>query len=548
MSTPVKISCDGCEYYVRWARRNRAACGKNSWATAAVWWTDGTGKDGMDTLFEIGLELAQRGARASARTLHQQLEAAILDGRLAPGSQLPPTRRSAEVFRVSRNTAAEVYERLLTEGHVVTRAGSGTYVAARKATVRSRATTANTATASSPPDPRLNPFWLRGDITRAMGFWHDQGEAPAMAPSASAAIDFRPALVDSALFPHDVFRRIVAQQLRGLERKPASLKSPQGNQGNPYLREAISRHIALTRAVVGRPEDVIVASGAQQAFDLLARVLVKPGETVVALEDPGYPPLRVAFAAAGAKLVPMPVDDEGLAVAQLPPGVGVVCVTPSHQFPLGVAMSPARRRALLAYARKHGAVVIEDDYDGEFRFDGSPLEALRTGDAADTVFYVGTFSKCMLPALRLGYVVAPAWAMPTLIAAKNCLDWHCPTPLQTGVAGFIAGGHLSHHVRKMRQLYKQRRQLLAELLHEHLSPWLRPLPSSYGMHLAVEARGAADLESAAQALLRHNVKLHTLRRYFLGPATRQGLVLGYGAVSPGEIRRGLELLRQALGG
>ena len=245
-------------------------------------------------------------------------------------------------------------------------------------------------------------------------------------------------MVDSRLFPFDVFRRVSAKQLRGLERKPARFKSPQGNQGHFHLREAIIRHIALTRAVACRPDDVLVTSGAQQAFDLFARALVVPNETVVAVEDPGYPPMRVAFAAAGARLVPVGVDDEGLIVEQLPRDAGIICVIPSHQFPLGITMSTRRRKALVKFARNSGAVIVEDDYDGEFRYEGSPLEALRTSDAADVVFYVGTFSKCMLSALRLGFIIAPAWAMPTLVAAKNCLDWHCSTPVQMGVAGFIA--------------------------------------------------------------------------------------------------------------
>jgi GntR family transcriptional regulator/MocR family aminotransferase len=154
-----------------------------------------------------------------------------------------------------------------------------------------------------------------------------------------------------------------------------------------------------------------VTSGAQQAFDLLARVLVRAGETVVAVEDPGYPPMRAAFAAAGARIAPVNVDAEGLIVEDLPPDAGIVCVCPSHQFPLGVTLSAGRRKALLAWARHRGAVIVEDDYDGEFRFEGGALEALRSADAADVVFYVGTFSKCMLPALRIGFVAAPHWAL-----------------------------------------------------------------------------------------------------------------------------------------
>ena len=501
----------------------------------------------MDPLFEIGLDLAAKGSRQSSRSLDLQLKAALLDGRLAAGARLPATRKSAAFLGVSRNTAVEVYEQLLNEGYVVSRHGSGTYVANR-IPVSPPPTSSEGA---GPPDHRLNRFWLREEVTASMNFWRDppqRAAVPAQGAHSVPPVDFRPALVDSRLFPFDVFRRVSAKQLRGLERKPASYKSPQGNQGNYQLREAITRHIALTRAVACQAGDILVTSGAQQAFDVLARALVTPGETVVAIEDPGYPPMRVAFAAAGAKLVPVGIDEEGLMVDQLPQNAGVICVCPSHQFPLGVRMSQRRRQLLVEFARSRGAVIVEDDYDGEFRYDGSPLEALRTADAADVVFYVGTFSKCMLSALRLGFIVAPDWALRTLVAAKNCLDWHCSTPVQMGVAGFIAEGHLTRHVRKMRALYKQRRQLLLHSLENELGEWLEPIPSFYGMHVAAAARGAADLEAVTETLARNNVKLHTFSRYYLGSQTQTGLIFGYGAVDLPQMKQGLSLLRKALQG
>jgi GntR family transcriptional regulator/MocR family aminotransferase len=514
-----------------------------------------------DPLFEVGLDLEAKGSRESSRTLYRELKAAILDGRLGAGAKLPPTRKATAFFGVSRNTAAEVYEKLLNEGLIVARHGSGSYVADRipapaPATrgVSMPGATPGAAGGSTGraaplgegmPDPRLNAFWLRPDVTAAIGFWRDRPEGAAPAAK-GAAVDFRPALVDSRLFPFDVFRRVSAKQLRGLERKPASYKSPQGNQGSYRLREAIARHIVLTRAVVCGVDDILVTSGAQQAFDVLARALVTPNQTVVAVEDPGYPPMRAAFAAAGATLVPVAVDEEGLIVEQLPPTVRIICICPSHQFPLGVTMSTRRRKALVEFARRCGAVIIEDDYDGEFRYEGSPLEALRAADAADVVFYVGTFSKCMLSALRLGFVIAPDWAMRTLIAAKNCMDWHCSTPVQNGVAAFIAEGHLAQHVRKMRDIYKQRRELLLNFLQKELGEWLDPIPSLYGMHVAAAARAPLDFDAVAEHLLRHHVKIHSFSRYYLGPAAREGLIFGYGAVDLPEMTRGLSRLRDAL--
>ena len=489
----------------------------------------------MDPLFEIELERPSPGSRDGGRFLYRQLKDAIQDGRLVAGTRLPASRKSAAFFGLSRNTVAEVYDRLSSEGLVVARHGSGTYVAELPPEPASLPSPASTY--------RLNTFWLREDVTSAMGFWRDD---VSVVPRAGTAMDFRPALIDSRLFPFDVYRRVSAKQLRGLEKKPPASKSPQGNQGNFHLREAITGHIALTRAVVCRSDDVVITAGAQQAFDLLARILVTPGETVVAVEDPGYPPMRVAFAAAGARIVPVGVDDEGLIVDRLPATAGIICVSPSHQFPLGVTMSKRRRAALVDFARRHGAVIVEDDYDGEFRFGEHPLQSLRASDAADAVFYVGTFSKCMLPSLRLGFVVVPDWARRTLVAAKNCLDWHCSTPLQTGVSAFIQEGHLSRHIRRMRQIYSRRRQLLYALLRRDLSDWLEPIPSLYGMHVAAWAQEGVDLDAAVQALAGRSIKLHTLERYHLTPSPRPGLVFGYGVVDLPEIERGLAALRRVL--
>jgi GntR family transcriptional regulator/MocR family aminotransferase len=482
-----------------------------------------------------------RGTRGTAAALYEQIKAAILDGRLAPGTRLPPTRRSASFLGVSRNTAAEIYERLTSDGLVVTRRGSGSYVAQRARGARAR----EARPSASPSDSRLNDFWTRPEVSRSLRFWQERAESTER--GAGPAIDFRPGIIDPRLFPFATFRRVLAQQLRRLENRPPRYKSPQGNQGNFHLRDAITRHISLTRAVGCAPEDVIITSGAQQAFDLLARVLVKPQQTVVAIEDPGYPPMRVAFAAAGARLVPVGVDAEGLRVDQLPSDARVICVCPSHQFPLGVTMSKRRRQALVAFARRQGAVIIEDDYDGEFRYDGKALEALRSSEVADVVFYVGTFSKCMLPSLRLGFIVASPWAMATLVAAKNALDWHCSTPLQLGVAGFISQGHLRRHVGRLRAVYQQRRRLLLELLQGELGAWLEPIPSTYGMHVAAFVRGPIDLERVTASLADRQVQLHALGRYYEGARSRDGLVFGYGAVDLPQIRRGLGALRRTLG-
>lgn len=493
----------------------------------------------VSNLFEIVLTPPPKGSRQSAESIYAQLRAAILDGRLVAAAKLPVERQSALFFGVSRNTAARAYAKLALEGLVESRRGSGTYVLPK----RKRPPRASTPSRRT-PDPRLNPLWSRPELSRALDFWNDRRRTPA--PRASASIDFRPALVDPRLFPFDVFRRVSAAQLRRMESKPPAFKSPQGNQGHYPLRAAIATHIGVSRAVACEPDDVLVTAGAQQAFDLLARVLVTPGETTVAIEDPGYPPMRAAWLAAGANVVPIPVDSQGLVVDALPDDARIVCVCPSHQFPLGVSLSAQRRAALLAFARTRGAVVVEDDYDGEFRHDGSPLQALHSAATADDVFYVGTFSKCMFPALRLGFVVAPAWAMPALTLAKNGLDWHCPTLTQMAVARFIAEGHLVQHVRKLRDVYRKRRDRLREILRADFADELSPIASHYGMHVAAFSTRSGPLERVTAHLLESNVHLHAFERYFFGAPASEGLVFGYGAVDLDGIEQGLHALRRAL--
>ncbi len=495
--------------------------------------------DNASSPFEIALDPPPKGSHRSAEVIYGQLRTAILDGRLVPGSRLPVERQSAIFFGVSRNTIARAYARLALEGLVQSRQGSGRYVSPRQHRVLREP-----SPAAGEADPRLNSLWRGPELARSLHFWNDNPRSNVR--STAASVDFRPALVDPRLFTFETFRRISAGQLRQMETKPPAFKSPQGNQGHFPLRTAIAAHIGVSRAVACHHDDVLVTAGAQQAFDLLARVLVTPGQTTVAIEDPGYPPMRAAFLAAGAHVVPVPVDAEGLVVDALPAPVQIVCVCPSHQFPLGVSMSAQRRTALLAFARKHGAVIVEDDYDGEFRYDGTPLQALRSSATADDVFYVGTFSKCMLPALRLGFVVAPRWAMPALTMAKNCLDWHCPTLTQMAVARYIAEGHLVRHVRKLRDVYRRRRDLVWQILQSDFPGELSPMPSHYGMHVAALSTQPRPLEPISAKLLALNVHLHSLERYFFSAPTMDGFVFGYGAADLKTIEQGLKTLRRVL--
>lgn len=493
----------------------------------------------MTALFELEIETEARSSRHISNGLHLQIKSAILEGRLKPGAKLPSTRSARTLLGVSRNTAQEVYDRLAHEGLVVARHGSGTYVADPVPPLEQ----ARQQDPANGLDPRLNDFWLRSEVSSSIGFWRETEMA--FAPT-QAIIDLRPAAVDPKLFPFTEFRQVMARQLRLLETRPASSKSPQWNQGNFQLRNAIADHVALTRAVACQADEIVVTSGAQQAFDLIARILVKSGQTIVAVEDPGFPPMRVPFAAAGARLVPVSVDAEGIVIEDIPRNAGIICVCPSHQFPLGMQMSTARRQSLLQFARHNGAVIVEDDYDGEFRYDRTPLRALRSAASADLVFYVGSFSKCMLPSLRLGYVVPPQWAMRALVAAKNALDWHCSVPLQMAVAGFIRDGHLGRHVRRMRRIYRQRRDHLLASLQRNLGARLEPIASSYGLHLTVLLSDDVDAEALSGALAGRGILCHGLARYFMGPATLSGMVISYASAEPRALDAAIAALSDEL--
>ena len=475
--------------------------------------------------FEFPLDLPARGSRQRLHALHAQLRAAILDGRLKSGLRLPATRELAAALALSRNTVVGAYERLISEGYVEARQGAGNFVAAL---VPSR----KPLPPAGPSDRRLAAPWR--------GF----AAMPARVPLASGLLDFRLGAPELQLFPFDVWRRLSMRAWRTAARGGPPYDLP---QGRPALREAIARHVAFARAVACGPDDVIVTHGAQQAFDLLARVLVTPGRTVLAVEDPGYPPLREAFAAAGAQVVGVPVDADGLVVERLPAQARVIYVTPSHQFPLGVTMSPQRRAALLAFARQHGATVIEDDYDSEFCYGERPLDALQTLDGSGAVCYVGTFSKCLFPSLRLGYVVAPPWLQPALAHAKRVADWHCDPVSQETLAAFIAEGHLARHVRRMRRIYAQRRGRLLGAIERHARGRLDVWTSSAGLHLAARLpRGTRATDVVAEAAVQ-GIQLETLGGYALGRSAPNGLAFGYGRTEEAAIDEAVRRIARLLG-
>ncbi|HEY6640846.1 PLP-dependent aminotransferase family protein [Povalibacter sp.] len=472
----------------------------------------------MEPGFELPIEVPPRRSRNRMRALHQQLRTAILEGRLKPGVKLPPTRAFAATYGVSRNTAIATYDLLQSEGYVSTRRG-GTFVTAML--------------------PRRMPAERRGKDGRLSEYWRNT--SPTIVTVERPRLDFTLGVPDLPLFPLDVWKRLSARAVRSFFRQPvAGSDSP---YGRPALRDAIAQHVSSTRAVASSVEDIVVTAGAKQAFSLLARILVTPKRTVVAVEDPGYRPVRIAFEAAGARIVHVPVDQEGLIVERLPANARVICVTPSHQYPLGVVMSASRRAQLLDFARTRGAVVMEDDYDSEFRYGDRPLDALQTLDRSDSVFYVGTFSKSLFPGLRIGFVVAPAWARTALAAARQYADGYSPALSQETLTAFIKEGHLVRHVRKMRRIYAARRELLLERLALDLG-WLQPFPSAAGLHLACGVDRGIDVDAFIAKAREREVGLGSLRRYAVSGRAQKGVMFGFGALSEQGIDEALGRLRR----
>ena len=466
----------------------------------------------MEPDFPLALRLPPRGSRRLTHELRAQLRAAILDERLKSGMHLPSTRMLAATLGISRNSVMAAYESLAGEGYIVTQPGGGTYVADLK-----RGGRLSAATRRSPPAPR--------------------------ASTAAPACDFRLGVPDQGLLDWGSWRRLSSRALRQLARQSAVY--PPSN-GQPALRLAIARHVSLARAVACDADGLLVTSGAQQAFDLVARHLVTAGETVVAVEDPGYPVAWAAFRAAGATLAPVRVDAEGLVVEELPREARVIYVTPAHQFPLGVVLSARRRAALLEFARTHRALVVEDDYDGEFRYDGFPHDALKTIDRNDCVFFVGTFSKSLFPSLRLGYVVPPLRSLPALVELKRSTDGHCNLAAQDTLAAFICEGHLARHMRRVRKRYAARRQRLIDALDGPLAPWLERVPGTSGLHVSARLRLRTDVRALVDAARAAGVGVYPIDEYRFGARGAQVLLFGYGAVEDATIRAGLLGLRRVL--
>jgi GntR family transcriptional regulator/MocR family aminotransferase len=471
------------------------------------------------TLRRVTVELPLATSRADARPLTVQvvgqLRAAMADGPLAAGERLPSTRSLATALGVSRTVVTSAYAQLFAEGWIEGRPGSGTYVA------DGAAGPAGWLADGTPGAARPRGPAAGGGPRRPA-----DGEAGRQAPM----IELRPGIPWAAGIDRAAWRRAWRSAGAG---PPLAVAQP---QGDPALRAALTGYLRRGRGFRCLPEQVLITRGVASGLGLIAAALLRPGD-MVGVEEPGYPAARAVFAAHGARVVPCPVDADGLVVDALPAGLRLIYTTPAHQYPLGGRLGVPRRHALIAWARAAGALIVEDDYDGEFRYDVAPLPAL-VGLDRDVVVYLGTTTKILTPELRIGWLVA----RPDLVArlagvAAGMGEW-AGGPAQRAVLALMAAGDLDQHIRRMRHEYARRRAAMTGALTGSAAGAL--LGDEAGMHLVLRTR--RDAEAIATDAQAHGVAVVTLARYFAGPVTTNGLVLGYGGATAGEITRACQVL------
>ena len=477
----------------------------------------------------MDLHVSLTGSGDLTAQIYAQLRAAVLDGRLAGGDRVPASRDLAESLSVSRGTVTAAYDRLLAEELLETRRGAGTFV----------------ARGCVPPGGVARRRARAGAVVPT-ALWATTAEA---APGPGGAVhDFSVGVPDDSLFPLATWRRLVSGTLRRGRLAAGTYDDPGANRGGSRLEAEIARYAGVSRSVVASGADVVTTAGAQQALDLVARVLVEPGDTV-AVEDPGYTAAARLFATHRAVVRGVPVDGEGIVVDALPDAARLVYVTPSHQHPTGVAMSRARRVALLEWAVRHGAVIVEDDYDSEFRFADRPLEPLQSLDRDGRVVYVGSFSKSLLPGLRVGYAIAPATLTPALREAKRVTVWDGDVVTQGALADFLSEGHHAAHVRRATKVYRARREALLDGLTrpDGLADWLEVVPSAAGLHLCTLLRDPAlDDVAVAEQALAAGVFVEPLSVRHLEQPARHGFAFGVGGIPVSGIGPALTALRGVL--
>lgn len=476
--------------------------------------------------------------RSAPGTVSHQLYAAMRDiihaGGMHIGERLPASRTLARDLKISRTTVINVFEILTSEGLIESRTGAGTFVS--KAWMATRP--AETELADSPdvkqpmPKPRLS-----GVITRALDKFVDR------LPHKTKA--FTTALPAFDEFPSSLWAQYVTRSWRSNHESNMGYADPRGHFP---LRQAIASHLLSNRGIKCEAEQIFIVSGAQQAFQIIGTVLLDPDD-LVWCENPGAIGASNSLLASGAKLIPIPVDQDGLVVEhglRQAPNFRLAFVTPSHQQPLGVSMSVERRFTLLNAAENANAFIIEDDYDGEFRYSGHPPPTLKSIDNLGRVIYVGTFSKTLFPALRLGFFLAPPPLVDVFNRVSKALLQGVPSSHQAVVADFMQDGHFATHIRRMREIYAERHQVLCDTTQERLSGLLDIVPTDTGLHTIGRIPKNWDEVEIATAALEKNIVVTPIKSYCIAPTDQKGLVLGFSGIPPSEIIDGVKTLAEVL--
>ncbi len=469
----------------------------------------------------LQLALHERAANTTLTSwLYQELRRAILERRLPPGARLPATRDFAVQYGISRGTVVTAFEQLQAEGFLIGKVGAGTRI-----------------------NERLSQDILKREATQPRA---RKLPRPIQGLSTSRpALPFRPYEPALTEFPIEIWARVAGRRLR---QASSSLLAGGDPRGYAPLREAIAAYVGSSRGVNCAAESVVVVSGVQQGLDLIARLLIKPGEAVW-VEDPGYFGAIAAFRQAGARIIPVPVDQAGLSVSQgekLCKLAKAAYVTPAHQFPLGMAMPVERRMSILTWAREAGAFLVEDDYDSEYRFDSRPIPALQGLDKAGSVIFVGSFNKVLFPSLRVGYLIAPPSLLDPLLALRLNIDFHPPSLDHAILCDFITEGHLARHIRRMRDLYAERLATLRHEARKYLSGLLDLSPIQAGLNTAGFLRNRMSSRQAEALAANHGIEALGLHRFALKRTDVKGLLLGFAAFDERQIRRGIVALAGAL--
>lgn len=476
---------------------------------------------------------ASPGQPAYAR-ICDRIRSAISSGALAPNARLPSSRTLAQDLGVARNTVDWALGQLVADGYIVRRRGAGSFVAAQLPERDAPPLSPRRAAKTKPAETQ------RRLSVRATALQSYPGHyRPA------TAVAFTPSLPPIDLFPRKTWNRLL---IREAGRPGIDYWAYGASNGLPALREAIAAHASAMRATRCSPEQVIVVTSTQQAVELAGKALADPGDSAW-VETPGYQPVQHCLRAAGLRVVPVPVDEQGLDVAAgrtLAPQARIAYVTPAHQYPLGHEMSLERRKALLSWALEQDGYIVEDDYDGDYRYEGRPIASLQGMDDHGRVIYVGSFNKILFPGLRIAYAIVPEPLVAAFVDAKHVADGHTALLTQGVLAAFIHEGHLARHLRKTRAIYDERRLGFLEEA-KVLDEVLDFGPARAGMHVAGlfnDRHAHLDDRAVAAECVRSGVDVHPLSKY--GAVGRGGLVFGFAGSSRATARSGLEIVRRAI--